>query len=157
MPGLRYSVAEGGLISIIIPDDEADLAATRLIEGEALLVVSADDFAAAGGADIETGGHAGLQALLNRHTGKTAAGALHAVVDSKTGTVEAVVLGWPSLAKVPPGFEAVPTRQARAGDQYLDGKRTDDDIARVKAEKEARAAEEAAVLEAAPEETDLGG
>lgn len=140
MPGLRYSLAEGGLISVIIPDDERELDAINPQPGEGILIVSPGDYARATNGDLRQG-HAGLQALVSAATGKEAPDPRHAVVDKQTGDVIDVILAYPSVLPLAERYELRSSGKAVKGDRYVGQGKADDDIERVIAEK---AAEEAA-------------
>lgn len=138
MPALIYTSDEGGLVSIILPspgeDRDTVMASVRSRPGCEVLIVSEAAYAQAG---------ADLQPLVNAHTGKTPADNRHAIVHRQTGAVADVLLVYPSVFRLGADYEFVASRQARKGDVYENGGRTDDDIARVKAEKAAAEAEAA--------------
>lgn len=141
MPALIYAEQEGGLISVIVPDDEAELDRVVLQPGEAMLVISPKEYAAAGGDNLIENGHDVLQALVSAVTKKAPPSPVMAVVDRASGEVVDRILAYPSTFKALPSFELIRTTVARKGDRYVDGKRTDDDIERVIAEKQAAALE----------------
>lgn len=141
MPALIYAEQEGGLISVIVPDDEAELDRVVLQPGEAMLVISPKVYAAAGGNDLIENGHDALQAIVNVATKKVPPSPVVVVVDKGSGEVVDRILAYPSTFKVLPSLELIRTMVARKGDRYVDGKRTDDDIERVIAEKQAAALE----------------
>jgi len=150
MPGLRYSAAEGGLISITFPDDEKDLDTYKPLPGEAMMKITREEYDRATGGDLFVNGADGLQALLCEKLGKEIPVPRHAVVDDK-GDVLDVEHGWASLLPVRKDQAVrVPSKEAVPGDKYVDQRRTDEAIERIVARK---AEDEAARLA----EADLGG
>lgn len=141
MPALIYAEQEGGLISVIVPDDEAELDQVVLQPGEAMLRITPKEYAAAAGNDLIANGHDALQAMITAVTKKVPPSPVMAVVDRASGEVVDRILAYPSTFKVLEAFELIRTMVARKGDRYVDGKRTDDDIERVIAEKQAAALE----------------
>jgi hypothetical protein len=111
--GLRYAEAEGGLLSIIIPDDNAELDLIQLAPGQALHTIALAAYLNAS--------PQGLQGILNAHTNKTAPHPRMAVVNEATGLVEGAVLAYPSTVTPPSGRILIGSLEAEPGDSFVDG------------------------------------
>lgn len=131
MPGLIYAALEGGLISIIVPDDEKELDTVTLQPGEAMLRITPEQYRQA----------TDLQAIINAATGKIPPSARVAVVDKSTGQVVDAIMAYPSVFSVKAEFVLVPHAEARKGDRFVNGDIASGKIERIEAEKAAQAAE----------------
>lgn len=143
MPGFIYADAEGGLISVIIPDDEKELLEVVLHPGEALMIVPADVFAQATKGLLPEECPALYADMLQQHTGKIPPDSTVAVLDKKSGVVIDVVCAYPSVFAVKADYELKQTTEARVGDKYVNGKNE-------RVEQEKLDAAQAAELEPAP-------
>lgn len=131
MPGLIYAELEGGLISIIVPDDEKELDAVKLQPGEVMLVISPKEYQQA----------TDLQAIINAATGKVPPSPRVAVVEKATGVVVDAILAYPSVFSVKAEFVLVQNPDARKGDRFVNGDIASGKIERIEAEKAAQSAE----------------
>lgn len=131
MPGLIYAELEGGLISIIVPDDEKELDAVKLQPGEVMLVISPKEYQQA----------TDLQAVINAATGKIPPSPRVAVVQKATGVVVDAILAYPSVFSVKAEFVLVQNPDARKGDRFVNGDIASGKIERIEAEKAAQSAE----------------
>lgn len=131
MPALIYAEQEGGLISVIVPDDEAELDRVVLQPGEAMLVIPPKEYQQA----------TDLQAIINAATKKVPPSARVAVVDKSTGQVVDAIMAYPSVFSVKAEYVLVPHAEARKGDRFVNGDVTTGKIERLEAEKAAQAAE----------------